>query len=457
MDRSITAKTTLMIALAVICLGSPRAAGASAEPDHGHGSGGGGSPRGEGRIGVLIADHGEPPVYNADTYESFRAFFEHLMEMGVFPSELRALDGGTVLQDRRCYGCDPQADPELIDAWLRPHDGPAAWAPAPSEDLAPHYMAAAGPGAGEPDIFEHIGLAVWHEWELMGGISPNYEQKLAKKRKVIRRLKHRYAERIAISVGYGIDPRIGGERQDLHAAVHALIDRGADRIAVVYHGVGFSDLMQTHMIRHEIEHSLAAHGLDVPITYADPIGATGAYVRSVVEKAQRELARLPRRAPVALHLSGHGLPTDTCWRYDCGADSYHAYSRKLFVRTKRALLRAIDRPGETGVFHLYGDGGSDDDDPEDLVDSPTEALAEREDAGYRFVIDIPYEFDSDSRDTLIVLRRGYERPIPDWNRRYVSRFEHGEMEVKISNASFGRRLKVRALARVAIRAIQAAR
>lgn len=440
--------------LAAAAIAAPLAAAGG--PSHGdHGPGGGGSANG--RLGLLIADHGEPPVYNSATYESFREFIDHLMEMGVIPPWLRTVDGGTILQDRDCYGCDePSSAPALIDAWLTPHSGPGAWVASPSEDIASHYLMPAGPGQGEPDIFEHAGLQVWHEWELMGGRSPNYAQKLRKKRHAIRRLRQHYGDRLPIAVGYGIDPRIRGGHQDLHTAVHELLDERVKRIAVVYHGVGFSDLMQTHMIRHEIEHSLAAHGIELPIAYGKPLGSTRAYRRAVIAKALRELDRLPAKAPVAIHLSGHGLPTSECGDYDCGADAYHRYSRRLFERTSRELRAAIERPGKTGVFHLYADGATDDDDPEDLVDSPIEALENRAAAGYRHVVDIPYEFDSDSRDTLIVLRQGYERPIPDWNDRYESRFRFEGMKVKITNASFGRRLKGEALHRTAMGAIRAA-
>ena len=33
----------------------------------------------EGKVGLLIVDHGEPPEYNQFTYWSFRGFFNHLM------------------------------------------------------------------------------------------------------------------------------------------------------------------------------------------------------------------------------------------------------------------------------------------------------------------------------------------------------------------------------------------
>lgn len=102
------------------------------------------------RVGVLIADHGEPPEYNADTYYSFREFFAHLIEMGFIPRWLTLVDTGTVLHDRLCAGCDePRDHPELIDAWLRPHDGPAVSCPAPSA-CPPTTSSPAGPASASP-------------------------------------------------------------------------------------------------------------------------------------------------------------------------------------------------------------------------------------------------------------------------------------------------------------------
>lgn len=74
------------------------------------------------------------------------------------------------------------------------------------------------------------------------------------------------------------------------------------------------------------------------------------------------------------------------------------------------------------------------------------------------MIDVPYEFDSDSRDTLIILRQGYERPIPDWDANYVSRFRYKDkVAVEITNASFGSALKTDALEAVIRKAVDAAR
>ncbi|HEX2195670.1 MAG TPA: hypothetical protein VHJ76_01990, partial [Actinomycetota bacterium] len=192
---------------------------------------------------------------------------------------------------------------------------------------------------------------------------------------------------------------------------------------------------------------------DVAVTYTRPIGTTRHYVEAVVRKAADEIERLPENASVAIHLSGHGLPTDMCGEYDCGSDAYHEVARDLFDRTSAAIMESVDHRGELGLFHVYGDGGSGDDDPDDEVDSPLEALAKRKDAGYEFVVDIPYEFDSDSRDTLIVLRAGYGRPEGEWNDRFESRFSHEGLNVKITNSSFGAALKTAAYESVITRKV----
>lgn len=407
------------------------------------------------RVGVLIADHGEPPVYNADTYESFREFFGHLLDMGVVPSWLRLLDAGTVLMDAACPACDaPSMSPRLVDAWLRPHRRAALFVPKSGSQPA-HYVKPIGPGRGEPDIFEHVGLQTWQEWLAMGGRSPNYDEKLAKKEAVIKRLEAAYGDEVAFRIGYGIDPRIDGGRQGIRQALDALVN--ADKvteIVVAYHGVGFSDLMQTHHLRHVVEEHLARLGAgDIPVRYAAPLGDSDAYLQAVAAKVAAELTAVPGDAPVAVHLSGHGLSTGMCGDYDCGADGYHAYSRGLFARSRAAILAGIDRPGRTEIFHIYGDGGDGDDDPDNRATSPTESLAQRRAEGFTHVIDIPYEFDSNSRDTLIVLRRSYGRPTPDWNALWESSWTADGLHIKIANALGFENLKIDAFEQVIQKAV----
>lgn len=417
----------------------------------------GAEPPAKGRVGLLIADHGEPPEYNQFTYWSFREFMRHLVEMGLIPFWLTVHDAGTILQDSTCYACDsPRTGPKLIDAWLRPHSGPAAFVRG-SSSLPSHYVVPGGPGLGEPDFYEIVGLSAWHEWQQMGGRSPNYDQKLAKKKAVVDRLSRAFPD-VPVAIGYGIDPRIGGGHQGFRDAVGALVNRErVAHIVVAYHGVGFSDVMQTHMIRHEVKQLAEEFDPDVTVSFAEPIGTRRAYMDAVAEKVATEVASLPDRAAVAIHLSGHGLPLDQCGDYDCAGDRYHRFSARLFSDASAAIRKRVDHGGRFGVFHLYGDGATDEDDPEDKMDSPMEALGKRKKAGFDYVVDVPYEFDSDSRDTLIVLRHGYERKIPDWDHRFESSFSFEGMRVKITNASFGAEAKTEAFYEVIRAAIEEAR
>ena len=151
------------------------------------------------RVGLLLADHGEPPEYNEDTYWSFRDFVDGLLHAGVIPPALRYVDTGTITHDVHGH---------LIDAWLRPHEGPGLFVPE-SSSIAAHHVVPGGPGLGEPDIFEHAGLQTRHEYSQMGGRSPNYDEKLPRTDALLDHLETRYGDRLAVRVGSMIDPRIG--------------------------------------------------------------------------------------------------------------------------------------------------------------------------------------------------------------------------------------------------------
>jgi len=87
------------------------------------------------------------------------------------------------------------------------------------------------------------------------------------------------------------------------------------------------------------------------------------------------------------------------------------------------------------------------------VASPIEALDARAAEGWTHVLDVPYEFDSNSRDTLIVLRHGYRREPPDWNAAWESHFGYKGMQVKIANANGGEAHKTDALEAVTVAAL----
>jgi protoheme ferro-lyase len=404
--------------------------------------------RGKANVGVLIVDHGEPVEFNAVTYGSFREFLSHLIfRVGAIPPfVLAGPPDATILQDRGCYACEPpRPNPDLVDAWGNDFDGPATFVPATQHSVAHFRSVNPGPGVAEPDFYEHAGHSTRVEWEAMGNHSPNYEQKLVEKKAVIRQLKDRYSRYdVAFRVGYHIHPRVEGSLSIAEAVRQLVHDESVKKIVVAYHGVGFSDIMQTHMIHHEIHEELGHHG-DVELFHAQPLGQSDWYIKAVVNKVRQELAKVPAKAPVALHLSAHGLSLSMCGSYDCLGDAYHQFAADLFERTKAAIERSVKRPGRLGIFTLYGDGADPASDPNNLMDSPEEALAKRKAAGFRHVIDIPYSFSADSRDTLIVLRDAYGLERGNWNAAYETSFVWDGMKVKITNSSFGRPLKIGAL------------
>ena len=81
---------------------------------------------------------------------------------------------------------------------------------------------------------------------------------------------------------------IGGLRAGLDGAIPMY--RNAV-MPLVYHGVGFSDIMQTHHLRHVIHDHLATLGAGhLPVRYAAPIGTSDAYVDAVVADPRYALA-----------------------------------------------------------------------------------------------------------------------------------------------------------------------
>jgi hypothetical protein len=195
---------------------------------------------------------------------------------------------GRRLPRLRALPSQPAADRCLAASARRP----GVFVPA-SSSIPAHHALPAGPGLGEPDIFEHAGLQTWGEYRQMGGRSPNYDEKLPRTEAVLAHLRNRYGDRLAARVGAMIDPRISGGRQGIEQAVEALVRRDrVDTIVVAYMGVGFSDIMQTHHLRHHLHHTLETLGVpDLPVRYAQPLGTTDAYVDGIVERVRDELTK----------------------------------------------------------------------------------------------------------------------------------------------------------------------
>lgn len=62
---------------------------------------------------------------NEHTYYSFRDFAHSLITMGMIPEVALEAKRGTILMDRhKIFAPEPHPNPDLIDAWLRPHTSP---------------------------------------------------------------------------------------------------------------------------------------------------------------------------------------------------------------------------------------------------------------------------------------------------------------------------------------------
>ncbi len=165
------------------------------------------------KIGVILLDHGEPPEYNEYTYYSFRDFAHSLINMGMIPEMALRAKRGTILMDRNnIFARKPEPNPDLIDAWLRPHTEPAKFVPYRKKILglitAPreaHYLLEKrGPGKDEPDFYQLYGFEIYRRWLLMNNHSPFYEQTQPQKEEVKRCLEEKYGNGVLVSFAYGI-------------------------------------------------------------------------------------------------------------------------------------------------------------------------------------------------------------------------------------------------------------
>ena len=75
------------------------------------------------KIGILMINHGEPAEYNATTYEDFKEFTQHMINVGIIPRFLMNIDTGTILIDEKNDHWAPFWKRSLIDAWGNRYKG----------------------------------------------------------------------------------------------------------------------------------------------------------------------------------------------------------------------------------------------------------------------------------------------------------------------------------------------
>jgi hypothetical protein len=103
------------------------------------------------------------------------------------------------------------------------------------------------------------------------------------------------------------------------------------------------------MIRHEIEEILKAVATDVSLSYTKPIGKTAPTSQRWWRKPRQSC--VPSSAPVAIHLSGHGQPTDMCGDYRAGLISIIASpGASSSGRHGRSSRASIDESSASSTF-----------------------------------------------------------------------------------------------------------
>ncbi|HET6399685.1 MAG TPA: FTR1 family protein [Candidatus Thermoplasmatota archaeon] len=401
-------------------------------------------------VGVLVRHHGEPVHYNATTYASFRAFVDGIWPYTGLPRELLQVDQGTVLIDGlHPFEESPRLDARYIDAWLKPYAGPAIPVsdPAGLHDLdgrlagGQFYLApGAGPGLGEGDIYEMVGLASYRTWLKMENESPMYAAVQAAWDLVRSRGGHAFGDRVTFAFAHHMDPKVDAN-ETTEAAARFLADAGVGLVVDAYMSSAPSDAMDTCMMRPHTLHALAAAGYRGPVVHAGAPGTAKAWAVAAAAEAERLVREAPAGADVAVHLAQHG--GDPGGQNPCGdgPERYHASTRASFLLARDEVQRRL--PG-VPVRQVYGQGA----DGPDQALSPMEALRLDRDAGVRHIIVLPYEFWGDAMDNLVPLREAYgltPDQLPYYGPGHETRLTVQGVDVRIASAEYGMEAKVDAL------------
>jgi protoheme ferro-lyase len=397
------------------------------------------------KIGVILLCHGEPPEYNEYTYNSFRNFSQSLIAMGMIPKMVLREKRGTILMDRNnIFAIKPHPNPDLIDAWLKPHTKSARFVPIrekilgliPAPRKAHYFLKKTGPGRNEPDFYQFYGFEIYRRWLLMNNHSPFYEQTQPQKEEVGRRLKEKYGEHIMVRFAYGIDPFPEKKQQSPHHVVGELIKAGCTGIAVAEHFYVISDSMSKYHCRKHVLEGVHQTGVVIPVVFADQIGNHPKLIQSVVFKVIEELKAVKSGANVAIFLSNHGFPITRIGQYNAASDCYHRNALKMFESVRDAIMETVKWSGKLKVVQVFGQFLEEKYNPGGIKTRPMDAIKRVATKGFQQVIDIPFEFPGDSVDVLIKLRQAYGINPPHWDEKYETRIVYDGVSIKICSALF---------------------
>jgi high-affinity iron transporter len=413
----------------------------------------------DGKVGVLIRHHGEPVHYNESTYQSFKAFINSIWPYTGLPPELLMVDQGTVLLDSADpYGDQPDVvGAQFVDAWLTPFTGIAVPFTDPAglstteEDLAGgqfYISPGTGPGLGEGDVYEMLGLATYRDWLKMENQSPMYGSVKEAWGILDYHLHKHFGDKVVVAFAHHVDPKMDPS-ETTEAAAKRLVDAGATLVIDAYMSSVHSDAMDTCMMAPHTLHALDAAGYTGPVAKSGMAGTHEAWARATADEVARLLEDYPEDQTVAVYLTQHG--GDPASPNPCGAegglDMYAGNTKAEYALAEQAVLERLgDRP--VVLRNVYGQGGDGEDDPEGLALSPMEALAMDQADGVRHAVFLPYEFWGNALDNLVYLREslGFEpEQAPYYGPGYTTRMTVDGVDVLVASAHFGTEAKAEAL------------
>ena len=413
----------------------------------------------EKKVGVLMVGFGEPGKYDANAEVAWKNFLLNYMSSGmrmlhmsfmyplVLGMMIPMMDAGTLLVDKgEPFAQKPKSNPDLIDAWGNPYQGKDyRWISIPEGEfpmlgpLFSYYLVQDGPGKGEPDFWEYVGLCMYGFYQYMGNHNPGEGREFRIMNEAEASLRERYGNDILIERGFGAArPSYPGFRE---VAEKMIREEGVTDLILAEAYVCFSEF--EHPVT-DIEEYLEKRELGVNLIIAGQIGGTKPYSRGVAKKVEQELKNIPQGSDVVIILNHHGMFNLNMLLYDWSKEPYHQYAKIAFGAASQAIyeLDAVeDWKGKFDVWQAYNEFVEKMMDPKNEILSVSEAAAKALKEGYEYCIDIPYEVGNSGFETLIGLREeGWGLEPPAWEeyyedglKKYRTTTEHGGMKVVITD------------------------
>ncbi|MBW3583020.1 MAG: FTR1 family protein [Euryarchaeota archaeon] len=407
----------------------------------------------DGKVGILIRQHGEWVHYNASTYESVKAFVDGIWPYTGLPPELLKVDEGTYfIDDAHPWSDEVHIDTELVDAWLSSWSLPATPVKDPLgvsevDELAGkggfYFAPGQGPGMGEGDMYEIFGLSAYRTWLQMENHSPMYDAVKTSWALLEEHMTRHYGDKVVPAFAFHVDPKMDPS-ETTEAAAQKLADADVDLVIDVYQSSVHSDSMDTCMMRPHTEHALRAAGYDGPIVHMDrPAGLHPAWGATVARYLKEQAERLPDDAQYSVQLTQHGARPGGQNPCGEGPDKYHRLTQEEFAVSYTAVRDALGP--DVAIRHVYGQGA---DARDDGVLSPVEALELDRQQGYTHSLILPYEFWGNAMDNLVYLRGSLgcaPETAPCYDADYETNGTHEGVAYTVLSATYGTEGKITAL------------